>query len=966
MGGVWIAGCSILLAAVLSGHVALAAPPPSFHDRSAFSSGLAENVALQVPLTNAIWLVVSSRPTYEQASIVAQSFAATLGPTLIVHSRNGSFAVLAGTLFKDKAKPNLRTLKELRLIPDDAFLSNGEGFDQLISHTYGAGSSTDLMTQASLVNSVRRLQMAMTRVKLYSGTADGLMGPGTVKAFTAYTSAFGVPPGDYLDAYAFGIIEQSAQDGFRSLAERQQAQSMGFEDGETYAEAAKGGFTSPQALFQARQRGFQTQQDFDAASSGGFDTAEEFQKARFGGFQTADEYHAASRFRFGTRTDYVAFRSSGFPDKDSFQQARDRGFADRTSFERAVAADLKAARAKAGLLLDDAQVFIRLNPQIPDLMEIADKASVLGATLPSGTTPNLEQASSRLLALLTPLPGYNDFVLARDKERSDDRRKQVVAHRQELEAARTALTRWVAGNISSLKLPHVVQELKLLAEVLPLDDLDRLQEAKKSVGDLIARDQLARELPGYSGPGAEGAATAQTDTNAPFAVTPANAVLLRGAPGDVIVLFNASADAPSLVRTLNGGFSFSRDTASVCLLGVDETAPLRRGLRAVLAPLGASVLKTTVCTNRSPQRADVLIVGRKAFLEAMPSFAVAYLDALEAKKVRPFELIDYAKLAARQTEDAALVADIAAGVDAGTRAGFGAVEVPSRQGKLCLAFEDQSGVHKEMLQAVAGLVETREPIAALSDPDLAHLYPMILRDECRVVYGASSALQQLTQALKRDERPFAFLPVWIKDEVIAEAAGKLAAIELAKTRKTEAERLAFAEKARLAETQRKEEQSRLVVVEAELQKTNSPAANARLAKFAGVLKASLVPTPGQPLDARTPPLAYTDFVQWLGSQTGDGWELDSIDTAVSDYGDVLWKGRKLEALVTKAGFKLKSRERGEYRTQCFLFGIVLDDEFEMERDPVAAPCADEATKISSWKVGHDFGSRWRAPDPEAQ
>ncbi|URK89473.1 hypothetical protein LP421_32890 (plasmid) [Rhizobium sp. RCAM05350] len=142
-------------------------------------------------------------------------------------------------MFKNKAKPNLRTLKELRLIPQDAFLSNGESFDQLVSHSYGNNTSTDLMTQISLVSSVRRLQLALMQLKFYSGATDGLIGPGTVRAFEAYTAAFSTPPAEFLNEYALNSIEQSAQDGFHTAAERGIARSMGFENSEVYAEAMR-------------------------------------------------------------------------------------------------------------------------------------------------------------------------------------------------------------------------------------------------------------------------------------------------------------------------------------------------------------------------------------------------------------------------------------------------------------------------------------------------------------------------------------------------------------------------------------------------------------------------------------------------------------------------------------------------------------------------------------------------------
>ncbi|MCM2435851.1 hypothetical protein [Agrobacterium rosae] len=954
-----IVSCCVSILHGLIGDAASAAPDARGIATATVGITMVQQAGLSTPNANMIWLVVSSRPTLDQASAVAQSFAPTLGPALITQSRNGSFAVVTGTLFKDKAKPNLQTLRDLRLVPQDAFLSTGEGFGSILFHSYTAGTSTDLMTQTTLVSSVRRLQMALTRLKLYSGSTDGLVGPGTVKAFAAYTAAFGEPPGEYLDDYALNMIEQNAQDGFHSMTERQVAQSMGFEDSETYAQAVKGGFTSAQVMLLARQRGFQTSQEFEAASKSGFETAEEYTRARAGGFQTADEFRAASRFSFETRTEYVAFRSSGFTDKGSFQTAQERGFSDKKSYEHAVAADLKAARLKAGILLDDAQVFIRLNPQIPNLIQVADKASILGVTMPTGNTSNLEQASSQLEALLMPLVGYSDFVVARDKERADDRQKQVLAHQKELEATRASLTKWVAGNISSPKLPQVVQELKTSADAVTSDDLDILENARQSLGILISNNGLATELAGYLAAGAGGVEVSQKDSNAPFAVTPANAVLLSGSGSDVVSFFNASADAPSLVRTLNGGLSFSKDIATVCLIGIDETPSLRRGLRDILAPMGATVVKTTLCNSRSPKRVDVIIAKRKAFLEAQPSFAVAFLDALEAKKLRVFDAIDYKKLAEREEKEISLVAAVTSGVEAGSRSGFGAFEIASEKGDLCVVVAEPVDVHEDMLKEVTALVEITKPLRVISDKTLEQLYPMILRDECRAVYGASSSLKELTQAMKRDEKASNFLPIWIENDRVAQSAARLAASKLETVKQQEAERLAAQEAERLSDIRRKEEQSRQGVVEAELQKVNGPAANARLTKFTSFLKASLTPDGGLAA-TQANSSAYREFTDWLNAQKRDGWELGNVDTSIDDFGSVNWKDRKLDALVTRVALKFKSRERGEYRTECVLFGVVLDDEFEMERDPLHALCADEVAKINTWKSGHSFESRWRA------
>lgn len=213
--------------------------------------------------------------------------------------------------------------------------------------------------------------------------------------------------------------------------------------------------------------------------------------------------------------------------------------------------------------------------------------------------------------------------------------------------------------------------------------------------------------------------------------------------------------------------------------------------------------------------------------------------------------------------------------------------------------------------------------------------------------------------MKREEKTGNFLPIWIENDKVAQAANKLAANKLELLKQQEAERLAAQEAERLSDVRRQEEQSRLNVVEAELQKTNGPAANARLTKFTSFLKTSLISNE-YPATAPTNSSAHRDFYDWLNAQKKDGWELGNVDTSIDDFGSVNWKGRKLDALVTRVALKLKSRELGEYRTECVLFSAVLDDEFERERDPLHAARADEVAKIDTWKSGHSFESLWKA------
>ena len=77
---------------------------------------------------------------------------------------------------------------------------------------------------------------------------------------------------------------------------------------------------------------------------------------------------------------------------------------------------------------------------------------------------------------------------------------------------------------------------------------------------------------------------------------------------------------------------------------------------------------------------------------------------------------------------------------------------------------------------------------------------------------------------------------------------------------------------------------------------------------------------------------YPQFVNWFEGALRDGWELLSIDSALSDYGIVEWKGRVLEAGFAEARLRMQNRDRGEYQDNCYVFGYVLDKEFDRARD----------------------------------
>ncbi|CAN7760892.1 peptidoglycan-binding domain-containing protein [Mesorhizobium sp. LjNodule214] len=523
------------------------------------------------------------------------------------------FAVVAGTLYQDKAKANLTALKELHIIPQDSFLSRGDGLDGLIWMSYQRGASFDFATQPNYLRLVQRLQAAMSKLGLYSGPVDGLIGPTTVKAFRSYLARFDLQPGAVLTDYSLAEIERNAGDGFHSDEERNAARALGYTDAQSFNDARSGGFTSASAFAQAKNMGFTTQSDYDAAVSGGFRNRDEYQSAQTGGFTAANEYRAAVQLGIQTNAELVGYRASGFSDPAAFRDAKQKGFGDKASYDKAEARKLKAARTSATALLSDAETFLKLNPQTSNLVEIAGQAAALNTQVQTDSTDALDSSALRLSNLLMAVPGYSEFSASRDKERAREIEKRKAEIFAELQAERQALKHWMSSHLTSAKLPEVVQEVKALDEITDTNDLDTLADAREAVRAMIARQALADELDtGKAADSQSGSGASQESDSATYAVTDLNKALLRGPLEDVVVLYNAGPKAPSLLRTISGQFSLTKNQAWICLLGPQRTPALDKALLEAIDPMGGKAINVSSdCGAGGLESADLFMSSAK-------------------------------------------------------------------------------------------------------------------------------------------------------------------------------------------------------------------------------------------------------------------------------------------------------------------------------------------------------------------
>lgn len=914
-----------------------------------------------------LWLVIASRESASEAIDLAQGYADTLGPCLVVQSRNGRYAVVAGTLNRDRSKINIATLKELRFIPADSFLSDGANLDTVVWSAFEANASTNIMTQPVLRRSVGTLQRAMAALNLYRGPVDGLVGISTVDAFDAYRAKYGVVA-EVLDRYALSSLAQAAADGFPNDSERRYAQSLGFENATAYTEATQGGFSSAAVFNQARSLGFRTNGDWQAARNGGFQDGDEFMRAKAGGFENAVSYRRGQEKGFATSREMADYEASGFQDANAYRAAKRAGFSSKSAFDKAQAEDLKAARGEATILLADADAFLRLNRNAEGILAIAAEAATLNGLVVSGSADTIRSSARRLDGALGGIPGFGAFKEARAKERADDRLRRLAGLRRDLDKINGDLTGWVAVNLTSPKTSEIVAELTLLTAALKKDDPEDLEEAKRRVVALIERQGIAA---GLEQAASESSAVAVQPSAAPLAsVTPANAFLLQGNPDDVVIAYNSGTRSPSITRTLLGSYSFTTGKASVCMLGIDRNPALGRALALNLARFGVVDVRMEPgnCAAKDVGRSDLVLLQRKQFLEAAPATAIGVLDAVEKGDLRVFEELTYDQLKTAQASEASLAARIAADVAQDARNGFGALIPVNGAGPICVVLGAEDEAHTEMLKRLSAFAQSefgRSP--AVSFVSLDDAFQSVRKDRCTMVYAEQPSLKLMSAALERDGRKASFAPLWFETKDIEAATAALKEKRDSETADAEARRLAAAAERERAEKKSAEVAAQRQVIESGLRRQYAAEASAVQNALTAGLKAGVLGQPSVVLEGREKELAeevrthFPAFTTWAGSLAGDAWKPIGIDTSIVDYGTVDWKQRQLEALVLRAEVQVVSAERGEYREHCFLLGWISDDEFQTYRDPIETDCDGPDASMADWKTGHHLQSRWVAP-----
>jgi len=206
----------------------------------------------------------------------------------------------------------------------------------------------------------------------------------------------------------------------------------------------------------------------------------------------------------------------------------------------------------------------------------------------------------------------------------------------------------------------------------------------------------------------------------------------------------------------------------------------------------------------------------------------------------------------------------------------------------------------------------------------------------------------------RDQVKYTFSPVWFTKEDVARATfdtrdARQQAIRKAAIESQQKQAQAAIDAARL-----KAQQGTKSAIEQGLHEKNGVRARG-LMNGIGDFVRGLADKRLDDVDHR-----FSTYSSWLVKRFSDQWETFNVTSDIADFGTVQWKGRSLDAIIVKSTIQQKNRILGKYDDACFMFGLVDDVEFMMQRELFSVDCGSGGAFLTKWKLGQNFQSQWNA------
>ncbi len=442
------------------------------------------------------------------------------------------------------------------------------------------------------------------------------------------------------------------------------------------------------------------------------------------------------------------------------------------------------------------------------------------------------------------------------------------------------------------------------------------------------------------------------------ALTPKSRFLIEGERGDLVVLYNDSGKAPSVVRNLRGELVFEDGRAVACLYHAPlADVFLNRQFRDRSAALGARLdLPLAACAPGTLAEQDLIFAERDRLLREPVERVIALAEAVNGGLYARLTVIDASALAAARQAEAAKANEVEATVRGKKGDGFGVIVAANPSSVVCRVGDANAEAQDAILARLAKRLSDELPSQPIISPTSADgAFIGVKRGECGAVYAAAADLLPLVEAMGRDGLGFRFLPLWITPEEVARTQ---AGIEQEKRQKVEDQA------ARERELRDRDAVERdKAAEEARKRESVERALRAQWGERARFFEQALGEEAKAFADGRPSTFSdrYPKLARVYAGLREDRWEFMSAQTTILDYGTAMYKERSLETALATSIIKMRNRFRGEYRDVCVVTGYVNDAEFGMVREAVGLPCDGSGPQLAQYKQGERFVSRWNAP-----
>jgi tetratricopeptide (TPR) repeat protein len=447
--------------------------------------------------------------------------------------------------------------------------------------------------------------------------------------------------------------------------------------------------------------------------------------------------------------------------------------------------------------------------------------------------------------------------------------------------------------------------------------------------------------------------------------TERNRYLLDGPLDETTILVNETGQA-GVIRNLRGDLIFEDGKASLCFphenifddfaLSEIKSQVREKGARTV-------DISRAPCAAGDLEQYDTVAVNRGLLSAIALETATALLNAVDKGELAMIGAVSDSGLQIKRNAESIKSLQIENNVLKQLVEGYGLVSIANGPSFVCQTVNDQSEAHDSLVTRSFDRLQVELKSAPSVRPtSVDAAFVSTKRGQCGAIYGSSKDLKQLIISLQRDKLSYHVLPMWFSEEDVKSEQTALET-RLAKDaqekqkldQKKKDDQLLKDLRDKLTDEERKKRQDKL-------RKDNGALARGLERGILDEINSFLK----QEDDRTHVKQEWPEFADWYQARIRDQWELENVTSDLNDYGVVEWKNRVLEAGFASITFKMKHRLLGEHQQTCFIFGHIVDREFEVERDPVMVSC-DRSDKIERYKLARSFSSKWfAAPDRPAE